>query len=47
LRLFPYPEQDFAVELNVEGADELQEDQIITLVKKAMGANYDRQASAY
>jgi len=39
--------RDFAVELNAESLDELKEDQIILLVKKAMGANYDRQASSY
>jgi hypothetical protein len=33
--------------MNVEGLDELKEEQITTLVKKAMGANYDRQASSY
>jgi hypothetical protein len=39
--------QDFAVEMNVESVDELDEDIIVKLVKKAMGANYDRQASSY
>lgn len=39
--------QDFAVQTGVDSPDELKQDEIITSLKKAMGANYDRQASAY
>ncbi|KAJ3093343.1 hypothetical protein HDU96_002360 [Phlyctochytrium bullatum] len=38
--------QSFAVEVNASSKDDLKEDEIKALLKKAMGANYDSQASA-
>ena len=43
----PALEQDFAVQVAADNVGELNYDQIILLLKKAMGANYDRQSSGY
>ena len=37
----------FAVEVSAGGLEDLKEDDIQLLLKKAMGANYDRQSSVY
>ncbi|KAJ3082934.1 hypothetical protein HK102_001372 [Quaeritorhiza haematococci] len=39
--------KSFAVEVAASHVEELEEKEILLLVKKAMGANYDRQASSY
>lgn len=39
--------QDFAVEIAADNVGELNYDDIILRLKKAMGANYDRQTSSY
>jgi hypothetical protein len=39
--------QDFAVQIAADNLGELKQEEIILLLKKAMGANYDRQTSAY
>ena len=39
--------QDFAVQVAADNLGELNYDEIILLLKKAMGANYDRQSSGY
>jgi hypothetical protein len=37
----------FAIEISATTVDDLREADINLLLKKAMGANYDRQASQY
>jgi hypothetical protein len=39
--------QDFAVQIAADNLGELKQEEIVLLLKKAMGANYDRQTSAY
>ncbi len=39
--------KNFAVEIAASSLDELDENELSLLVKKAMGANYDRQTSNY
>ncbi|KAI8898330.1 hypothetical protein BC833DRAFT_590190 [Globomyces pollinis-pini] len=39
--------KSFAVEISASSVDELKEAQVTLLLQKAMGANYDRQASSY
>ncbi|TPX30728.1 hypothetical protein SmJEL517_g05776 [Synchytrium microbalum] len=39
--------KSFAVEISASGLEDLREKDVQLLLKKAMGANYDRQSSAY
>lgn len=39
--------KNFAVEVSASDKGDLRESDILLLMKKAMGANYDRQTSSY
>ncbi|KAH6560595.1 hypothetical protein BASA50_001376 [Batrachochytrium salamandrivorans] len=39
--------KNFAVEISAQNIEDLKDNEIDLLLKKAMGANYDRQASQY
>jgi len=39
--------KDFAVQIGTDDISDLKEAEILKLLKKAMGANYDRQTSEY
>ncbi|KAL2913429.1 hypothetical protein HK105_207041 [Polyrhizophydium stewartii] len=39
--------KNFAVEISAQNVEELNETEVDLLLKKAMGANYDRQSSQY
>ncbi|KCV71394.1 hypothetical protein H696_02342 [Fonticula alba] len=39
--------KDFSIQIGIDDVHDLKESDILTQLKKAMGANYDRQASGY